>query len=336
MGYDNAEAYVQALQLGIDSYTDGIANVGKNLSASISTDFLNGVEELTLAGAQSMAGNLNTAFKVAGSEVANTLDDIFVNAGEDADELSAILEGVNWLDPNAIAKLNAEIEEQGLNVDTSSAAWKAYTEAMSNAGMAIGGVQSKFEALRDTIASTSDITKDLKTNDIISDEDYEKLLEVNPAIKEMFMVTAEGYRFLGSKGDLNTLLVGNAKENIAGIKEEFATLSKEGEALTKINWFNDDGSKAFSSDRNVAMIADYASDDTSLDGALAYMGVSKESLQEAADYILQFTDEQGNILTDATGFDQSKYDEYVQLTQDVYTELGNIRQQYLDGDFSAE
>ena len=336
MGYDNAEAYVKALQLGIDSYKDGLANVGKNLSSSISTDFLNGVEELTLAGAQSMAGNLDEAFKLAGSEVANTLDDIFVGAGEDADELSALLEGVDWGDPNAVAKLNAEIQKQGLNVDTSSAAWKAYTEAMSNAGMAMGGIQSKFDALRDTIASTSSITKDLQTNDIISDEDYEKLLAVNPAIKEMFMVTADGYRFLGSQGDLDTLLVGNAKENIAGIKEEFAALSKEGEALTKVNWFNDDGSKAFSSDRHVAMIADYTSDDTSMDGALAYMGVSKESLQEAADYILQFTDEQGNILTDAAGFDQAKYDEYVQLTQNVYTQLGNIRQQYLDGDFSAE
>lgn len=336
MGYDNAEAYVKALQLGIDSYKDGLNNVGKNLSSSISTDFLNGIEELTLAGAQSMAGNLDEAFKLTGSKVANTLDDIFVRAGEDADELSTLLEGVDWGDPNAIAKLNAKIKEQGLNVDISSTAWKTYTEAMSAAGMAIGGVQSKFDALRDTIASTSNITKNLQTNSIISDEDYEKLLDVNPAIKEMFMITADGYRFLGSKGDLDKLLIGNAKEDIAGVKEEFATLSEEGEALTKINWFNDDGSKAFSSDRHVAMIADYASDDTSLDGALAYMGVSKESLQEAADYILDFTDEQGNILTDKDGFDKAKYDEYVQLTQDVYTQLGNIRQQYLDGDFSAE
>lgn len=333
MGYDNAEVYVKALQLGIDSYKDGLANVGKNLSSSISTDFLNEVEELTLAGAQSMAGNLDAAFKLAGSEVANTLDDIFVGAGEDADELSALLEGVDWGDPNAIAKLNAEIQEQGLNVDTSSAAWKSYTEAMSAAGMAIGGVQSKFDALRQTIADTSDITKSLKTNDIISDDDYKKLLEINPAIKEMFMITAEGYRFLGSKEDLSALLIGNAKDNIAGVKEEFAALREEGEEIANSNWFDSDGKKTINNNNDLANMANEATD---MDAALAYMGVSKESLQEAADYILQFTDEQGNILTDAAGFDQAKYDEYVQLTQDVYTQLGNIRQQYLDGDFSAE
>lgn len=333
MGYDNAEVYVKALQLGIDSYTDGLANVGKNLSSSISKDFLNEVEELTLAGAQSMAGNLDEAFKLAGSKVANTLDDIFVGAGEDADELSALLEGVDWGDPNAVAKLNAEIQKQGLDVDTSSAAWKAYTEAMSAAGMAIGGVQSKFDALRQTIADTSDITKSLKTNDIISDDDYKKLLEINPAIKEMFMITAEGYRFLGSKEDLSALLIGNAKDNIAGVKEEFAALREEGEEIANSNWFDSDGKKTINNNNDLANMANEATD---MDAALAYMGVSKESLQEAADYILQFTDEQGNILTDAAGFDQAKYDEYVQLTQDVYTQLGNIRQQYLDGDFSAE
>ena len=226
MGYDNAEAYVKALQLGIDSYTDGIANIGKNLSTSISTDFLNGVEELTLAGAQSMAGNLDTAFKVAGSEVANTLDDIFVNAGEDADELSAILEGVNWGDPNAIAKLNAEIEEQGLNVDTSSAAWKAYTEAMSNAGMAIGGVQSKFEALRDTIASTSDITKDLKTNDIISDEDYEKLLEVNQDVRKELIKRIELQGSVGKKAELELRIFNENAKKIVRLETELKDYHK--------------------------------------------------------------------------------------------------------------
>ena len=334
MGYDNAETYVKALQLGIDSYTDGLANVGKNLSSSISKDFLNEVEELTLSGAQSMAGNLDKAFKLAGSEVANTLDDIFVGAGEDADELSALLEGVDWGDPNAVAKLNAEIQKQGLDVDTSSASWKAYTEAMSAAGMAIGGVQSKFDALRQTMADTSDITKSLKTNDIISDDDYKKLLEINPAIKEMFMITAEGYRFLGNKKDLSALLIGNAKDNIAGVKEQFAALRAEGEEIANSNWFDSDGKKTINNNNND--LANMANDVTDMDAALAYMGISKESLQEAADYILEFTDENGNILTDATNFDQSKYDQYVQLTQDVYTQLANIRQQYLDDDFSAE
>ena len=337
MGYDDAAAYVESLQLGIDSYNDQLSKVGENLSSAISKDFLTNTEGLTLQGAQSMGDNLTNAFKTSGTEAANALDDVFVAAGEDAEELSTLLETVNWGDPNAVAKLNAAIQEQGLNVNTSSAEWLAYTSAMSQAGQAMIGVQSQFDSLRQTMADTASIMKNLETNSIISDEDYEKLIAINPAIKDMFMITAEGYRFLGSKGDLEDLLVGNAKESIAGVKEEFEALSNEGAALAnKQEWFNQDGGKVLSGDRNVASMANQISGDAAFDNSLAYMGVSKESLQEASNYILQYTDQDGNVLKDAEGFDQTKYDQYVQATQDVYTQLGNIRQQYLDGDFSSE
>lgn len=337
MGYDDAAAYVESLQLGIDSYNDQLSKVGENLSSAISKDFLTNTEGLTLQGAQSMGDNLTNAFKTSGTEAANALDDVFVAAGEDAEELSTLLESVDWGDPNAVAKLNAAIQEQGLNVNTSSAEWLAYTSAMSQAGQTMIGVQSQFDSLRQTMADTASIMKNLETNSIISDEDYEKLIAINPAIKDMFMITAEGYRFLGSKGDLEDLLVGNAKESIAGVKEEFEALSNEGAALAnKQEWFDQDGGKVLSGDRNVASMANQISGDAAFDNSLAYMGVSKESLQEASNYILQYTDQDGNVLKDAEGFDQTKYDEYVQATQDVYTQLGNIRQQYLDGDFSSE
>lgn len=338
LGYEDAADYVEAMRLGIASYDDGMAQVGENLSDNFSHGFLNNTEELTLAGAKSMAKNLTSAFKVSGSEAANVLDEIFVAAGEDADELSTILEGVNWGDPNAIDKLNDVIKEQGLDIDITSDQWKKYTELMAAAGILIGGVHSKFSSLRQTLADTNSLIKDLEVGGIISDEEYNKLKEINPLIKEMFTITAEGYQFTGNKSALENILIGNAEESIANVKSEFEALSSEGKSLTNINWFDEEGNKAFSSDRHVAMIADYASDDSgiNLDNALAYMGVSKESLQEAADYILEYTDEQGNILTDATGFDQAKYNEYVTQVQGVYDQLALIRQGYLDGDFSEE
>ena len=338
LGYEDAADYVEAMRLGIASYDDGMAQVGKNLSDNFSHGFLNNTEELTLAGAKSMAKNLTSAFQVSGSEAANTLDGIFVSAGEDADELSAILEGVNWGDPNAIDKLNDAIKEQGLDIDITSSQWKKYTELMAAAGILIGGVHSKFSSLRQTLADTNSLTKDLEVGGIISDEEYNKLKEINPLIKEMFTITAEGYQFTGNKSALENILIGNVEESIANVKSEFEALSSEGKSLTNINWFDEEGNKAFSSDRHAAMIADYASDEggINLDNALAYMGVSKESLQEASDYILEYTDEQGNILTDAEGFDQAKYDEYVTQVQGVYDQLALIRQSYLDGDFSEE
>lgn len=338
LGYEDATDYVEAMRLGIASYDDGMVQVGKDLSNNFSHGFLNNTEQLTLAGAKSMGENLISAFQVSGSEAANALDEIFVSAGEDADELSTLLEGVNWGDPNAIDKLNNAIKEQGLDVDITSDQWKKYTELMVAAGILIGGVHSKFNSLRQTLADTNSLIKDLEVGGIISDEEYNKLKEINPLIKEMFTITAEGYQFTGNKSALENILIGNVEESIASVKSEFEALSSEGKSLTNINWFDEDGNKAFSSDRDAAMIADYASDDSgiNLDNALAYMGVSKESLQEASDYILKYTDEQGNILTDAPDFDQVKYDEYVTQVQGVYDQLAQIRQGYLDGDFSEE
>jgi hypothetical protein len=180
------------------------------------------------------------------------------------------------------------------------------------------------------MADTSGITKNLKTNDIISDDDYKKLLEVNPAIKEMFMVTADGYRFLGSQGDLSALLVGNAKESIAGVKEEFAALRAEGEEIADSDWFDSEGKKTISNNND---LVDMANEATDMDAALAYMGVSKDSLEEAAAYVAEHTRADGSMKLFTN---KEKYEEYVQYMQDVYSQLGNIRQSYLDGDYSAE
>lgn len=336
MGWKDAKAYVQALQLGIESYNDSMSKVGKTLSDSISQDFLTDVKDLSLDGAQSMANNLDDAFKVAGIEAADALDDIFVNANEDADELSTLLEDVDWGDPNAIEKLNEAIKEQKINVDISSDAWKIYTGAMLKAGLAINGIQTKFENFRETLANIKDITKNLEKDSIISDEDYNKLIEINPVIKDLFMITTEGYQFLGSQDNLSSLLTNNIKESISEIKQQFSDLSNEGKILTNTNWFDENGNTIFDSDRAIAQIGDMVSDDTLFDASLAYMGVSKDSLQEASQYILDYTDEQGNILTNKDSFDQAKYDKYFQFVKNAYIQLGGVKRSYLNEEFSEK
>ena len=332
LGYKDATDYVEGLQRAIASYYDDLEAVGEGLSDSIFQGFRT-IEELSVDDAESIAKNLTSTFKIAGTDIANTLDGIFVAAGDDADELSTLLEGVNWGDPNAVNKLNSAIKEQGLDVDTSSEAWKQYTAAMSAAGMAIDGTISKFNVLRQTMADVNVITGDLKLNSIISDEDYEKLLDINPLIKDMFMIAVDGYKFIGDKGDLSTLLTGDIEKNFQGVKEQFTNIRKEMSRVDNSNWFDEDGNKVFSSDSNIAQIAQYASDDTPLDSALAYLGVSQDSLAEASDYILKYTDENGNIFTEAEGFNQEDYDSYLSQVENFYNGLERMQQDYLEGNF---
>lgn len=336
MGYDNAQAYVNSLISAINGYNDKFTAIGNNLSSSINKGFLEN-SDLTLSGAQSMADNLQKAFNMSGTDTANLLESIFETAGKDAEKLSNVLSTIDWGDPNAIAKLNDLIIDQGINLDTTNANWQYYITLMSQAGKATVKAQTQLENFRKTISDVSSITKDLKTNDIISDDDYKKLLEINPAIKELFMITSEGYRFLGQQKTLDQLLGGTSKESIEGIKTEFANLNKEGAIINKTNWFDDNGNRKFTKDRDIASVANFASDDSSLDASLALMGVSKDSLQEAAQYILDYTNEEtGEILKDKTGFSEEKYNSYLQYAQNFYTQLGDIRQNYLDGNYDGE
>lgn len=336
MGYDNAQAYVNSLISAINGYNDKFTAIGNNLSSSINKGFLKN-SDLTLSGAQSMADNLQKAFNMSGTDTANLLESIFETAGKDAEKLSNVLSTIDWGDPNAIAKLNDLIIDQGINLDTTNANWQYYITLMSQAGKATIKAQTQLENFRKTISDVSSITKDLKTNDIISDDDYKKLLEINPAIKELFMITSEGYRFLGQQKTLDQLLGGTSKESIEGIKTEFANLNKEGAIINKTNWFDDNGNRKFTKDRDIASVANFASDGSSLDASLALMGVSKDSLQEAAQYILNYTDEEtGEILKDKTGFSEEKYNSYLQYAQNFYTQLGDIRQNYLDGNYDGE
>ena len=343
LGYDNALDYCQALQNSIDGYNANMDQITNRLSDSISQGFTE-IDGLTLDMAQSMSTNLTQAFNMAGSEAANALDDIFVAAGEDADELSTLLEGVDWGDPNAVAKLNAEIDEQGLAVDTTSAAWLAYVNAMSAAGQAIGGVDNQFANLRATMADVKDIAGELEMGAVISEEDYQRLMEINPAIKELFGVAAEGYKFLGDQGTLTDMLTGNFEQSLEGAKAQYEELSELGKYLNdSTNYFDEDNNQNFSKDRHVAMIADQMTDDTGrdMDAALAYFGVSKESLQEASDYIKQYTNadtgEFDQDLADADeNFDQSQYDAYLEYLNNFYNQLDSLQEQYEAGKFDSQ
>jgi hypothetical protein len=101
------------------------------------------------------------------------------------------------------------------------------------------------------------------------------------------MITEDGYKFIGDQGDLSTLLTGNIKEKFSDIRAQFDGIRSDMERVNTANWFNEDGSQAYSSNKGIADIAFFSSADGSpLDNALMYMhGITKDSLAEAANYL---------------------------------------------------
>ena len=308
-------------------------SLGEDMAAPIQEWYSQNNEALkgfTAAGQQEILNSLSKAFELAGTDGMESLGEVFAAAGEDADDLQSLLAGVDWGDPNAVQQLNTAIEEQGLDIDTTSEAWIAYTTAMSEAGLAIGGIHSQFANLRGEIASVQSITDGLESGSIISDEDYQTLLAMNPAIKELFGVAAEGYQFLGEKGTLDDLLLGNVKQSLEDVKNEFESLSTIGESLLTSNWFDENGEQiATTSLDKVSMVEDTVSD---MDAALKYLGISEESLTAAKDYVKEWTDATTGEMKE--GANAELYENSLAQVEEYYAGLQNIRMQYESGSFN--
>ena len=341
MGYESAQAYCEAL------YRDVNAQMSKEdltagMSDSITKGFLN-IKNLTGEQVSAMADQIQDAFNTVGSEAANALDDVFIAAGQDADELSALLANVDWGDPNAVNKLNEQIKEQGLQVNTSSAAWIMYTEAMAAAGYATKDMQSKLDQLRTSIATVNEVASELQVGDIISDEDYQKLLAINPAIAEFFNIAADGYQLIGSNGSLMEALTGNYDMSLQNMKQQMNDFAKDAKAiLGGTNYFDEDGLQAYTDANNIASIAQQMTDGNGVelsDNTWAYFGTSKESIEEAANYIQKYTAADGTVDARAgqdPNFSQEKYDEYLARVQGFYDQLASLTQQYKDGKFEDQ
>jgi hypothetical protein len=64
--------------------------------------------------------------------------------------------------------------------------------------MSFSVVHRDFDKLRNQLADIQKITKNISLGSLISDDDYKKIMEVAPELKEAFMMTADGYKYIGS------------------------------------------------------------------------------------------------------------------------------------------
>jgi hypothetical protein len=61
----------------------------------------------------------------------------------------------------------------------------------------VQSVRNNLNSLRETLKTISEVTKDIKIGDVISDEDYNKLIAKNKELSKYFVMTADGYAFIG-------------------------------------------------------------------------------------------------------------------------------------------
>ena len=167
--------------------------------------------------------------------------------GQTLDQKSNIISLISdfdWSGPFAIDSFLLKLEELGvvLNEET-KLAWTEYATAMTEAANKNNAFGSSLDKVQNSISTFNNIITDkLNLGDIISDEDYEKLIEAFPLVNKYFAKVADGYALLDEtsviKEEFQSKYIDQLKEeanNLNELQEQFKNDSNLAKSLTNLN-----------------------------------------------------------------------------------------------------
>lgn len=180
MGYDSAEAYIQAFAESIENNNTAFQIFNKSDLAGLS-DQIKSQMTTGLAGSfEKIVSDmkLGPLGEKSGEELVKGMNSIF--EGADTKEIQAGLEAiakVDWTSDDAIKNLSSDLQELGLNVDISSDQWRNFESTMRQSY----GTLVDFSSLSGSVGQVLSL-QDAHAGDTISNEDLEPLLRVYPEL----------------------------------------------------------------------------------------------------------------------------------------------------------
>ena len=237
LGYKSEKEYKEAFDRSISQAGLNIENIVKGTAGDGMTtkDVSKGgvFAEATADELKNISNGLNQAFKTGGRDGLNALKTYLTEFSDDPEvqsKISSIASSIDWSGFNAANEFVAALEAAGIPIDKTNAAFNALLESIEASSNTVGVMAHQFKQIRTTVSELSKILNDLSTGEIISDEEYKKILQFNPDAKEFFMLTADGMKFIGESAKELKKDTLASFENISQVKEDFEginTTSKE-------------------------------------------------------------------------------------------------------------
>ena len=340
MGYASEEEYFNALQAGVDSFNDAMESYQDTLDGFELNVDLSKFGELTRGQAEAITNTMVSAFESGGYELTNLINNVLLQAGKDAGQLAEIIEGIDWTDPNAVNQLTAAVEEQGIAVDVTSEAFLAMANAMAAAGQQSLTLEGRINSLRSALAELRGIIDGIDFGTVISDENFEKLMEMDSGVRDMFLMTPEGYQFVGSQEDLDRLEQMQADTTIEGIHDTYNDSRLAGKTLegnSQWNWdlaSSDYYADTSNTDALAALANTYVAQGKSFynsNGLDQAFGISYDALKNAQGIVEEGAPEEGA--------DQAEIDQYnnaLDLLNRFVTNSESFMSDYQEGIYGEE
>ena len=192
----------------------GLESFWRGLSKSeYSVDSLNSL--LTASIKSSKLDNL-----IGFSELINSIQDSAVQS-----EIASLIESQDFSSPFALEQFQKRLEDAKITLDeTTQTALKNYIEGMQEAEKATLVSTSGLKGLTNALATAEKALEKVKIGDVISEDVYNSLIEINPALEEFFLKTGEGFVALE---DGSVLFANNVKSNIVDTLDDLPTIAKQ-------------------------------------------------------------------------------------------------------------
>lgn len=214
LGYDSAQAMISAFEEQQEKIQDAWNDISlpsnfdksmgaaaDNMSLETAQKLEKAFEKMNLGPIGTKAGKLFT--EQFGSEIAKIED-----SDKQQEALSNLAE-IDWSNYDAIEDADAIMKEFGVDIDTSSKEWVEFADKMRNAGGAI----PDFNKLKENLMDIADALKDINFGDIISQEDYDRIVALNDEWERFFIMQADGSRrFIGNAEDMKQATIDSIME----------------------------------------------------------------------------------------------------------------------------
>lgn len=260
-----------------------------------------GFANFTLDDFKVVQTNLLKAQAAGGGEAVASL---YEKYADDADALALInkkMSSINdWGDTASVGKFLTELAEQGILIGENNVVWNQFMEDVySGTKQWINNSKQVIENL----ATIKELSGSIQIGDILSEEDYKRLLAISPEVANMFIKTADGYKSLANSKDLDKILknqyqsLGELKSFYNNVVSELDLSGVKGSLSVDFNKSGDaiDYMSKFASSKNIH----------NYDKLFDYAGTSKSAIEAAYEYIT------------AEGVDKTstEYIEYLNLLQ---------------------
>lgn len=184
-------------------YND-IAQNSDSIFNTISTDALKNYGGMLSKILQAGGENVVMAFN-------RDLEKLLTANTDSADKIMEIAQNIDWTSASGLDEFNKQLEAAGIEIDKNSAEWQAFVSSLEHIPIKLQ--PTDVTKIRKTFLELSELASKIKIGSIISDDEYEKLIAANGALKSMFVQTANGYAYIGSQ-DLSTTVKENYQNDI--------------------------------------------------------------------------------------------------------------------------